>query len=181
MVKAPGAARRLRLTAIYLSPEDRDKFHRATRDVGWPEKTFIQQTIHAHLARHEAFYLRAALTDYETRGMSEQAYFAALRDEGIEALAPYPGYKPQWGETPLGAVPKVPATAENRMTYNTVTLSPYRLVMLRVAQVVYSEALTQLVSRIVTDHFLTYWERQYQRQLDADEQCRFPPIIEDRK
>ena len=162
----------IRLSYLYATPEVWEKFE-LVAELGWPTKTFLQQVCAAYLKVNRAYYVDAALKDARCRGMTEEDYYRILRDQGEEGLPRYVKGTPGLGPSPLVEVNPPPVSAETRHRYNVVTLSNYHAVMLRVARIVENDPMTQLVSRILEQHFEKYWPTNYGPQFDLDRQCKF--------
>lgn len=163
----------LRINFIYMKPQTMRRFNEASEHVGWPYRTLAQQVIHAFLAKHRDFYTKAALKDAEARGMNESSYYQVLRDTSEDDLGRYISGRPGFGPAPLDPIDPIPTDSEFRQKYNTITISNYNYVLLKVARIVDTGPLTQVVSRIVEHHFDTYWESNYFIQIDRDQRCVF--------
>ncbi|MDB9529611.1 hypothetical protein PN498_26710 [Oscillatoria sp. CS-180] len=150
-----------------------ERFNSASEHVGWPYRTLVQQVIHAFFGKHRAFYIEAAIKDAEARGMQESDYYRILRDESEDELNRYISGRPGFGPAPLDPIEPISTSSEFKQKYNTITLSNYNYVLLRVARIVDTGPLTQVVSRIVDYHFSNYWESNYLFQIERDQACKF--------
>lgn len=169
-----------RLTWIYMDSDTRERFQTAS-DLGWANKSLVQQCLGAFFTVHRSFYAVAAKADCTARGMEESAYYDALQD-GAD-LPAYTGEKPDWSrleksdgefyQMPLSTVAPPATTQENRQRYNSVTTSRANYASLMVARIVHGMPLTTLVSVIVKDHFIKYWEKAYQTQVKMHREKRF--------
>lgn len=166
-------SRDLRINYIYLEPVTAERFDLASESLGWAYKSLAQQCIHAFFKVNREFYVNAALTDAEARGMTEVGYYMALRDGSEDDLDRYQAGRPGFGATPLDEVLDVATGVENRRRYNVITISNFNFVLLRVARIVDTGSMTQLVSRIIKQHFERYWEPNYKAQIDLDQACKF--------
>lgn len=177
-----------RLTWLYMDAETRQRFETAS-NLGWAYKTLVQQTLGAFFKVHRDFYAAAAAADYTARGMERPAYYDALQS-GSE-LPDYISSKPDWSrlpisgtdgefyKVPLSTVPPPPTAEGNRQRYNTVTTSRANYAGLMVARIVHGLPLTTLVSTIVKEHFLKYWDRNYLTQVQLYQEKRFTLKHED--
>jgi hypothetical protein len=166
-------SRELRINYIYLDAVTFERFSLASDVVGWAYKSLVQQCLHAFLKAHRDYYVEAALTDANARGMASEDYYQTLRDGSEDDLARYLDGRPAFGATPLDDVPDIATGDENRRRYNIITLSNYNFVLLKVARIVDMGSMTQLVSRIVSQHFALYWDKNYRVQIDCDLDCKF--------
>lgn len=166
-------AQEIRLNCIYMDSETRSRFDLACEELGWASKGLVTQCIQAYFKVNKDYYIEAALSDAKARGMAETDYYRILRDASEDDLNPYIAGRPAFGGTPLDPVPAVSTGEDNRKRYNTLTLSSYNLVLLRVARIVDMGPLVQVVSRIVKQHFDRYWESNYAPQIDLDKACTF--------
>lgn len=165
----------LRINFIYMFPETKERFTAASESLGWPYRTLAQQVIQAFFKKHRDFYVEAALKDAEARGMDESDYYQTLRDRSDDDLARYVRGRPGFGVAPLDPVEPIPTGGEFKQKYNTITLSNYNYVLLRVAKVIDADnsSLTQVVSRMVKYHFDHYWVPNYEPQIELDQRCKF--------
>jgi predicted DNA-binding protein len=165
----------LRINFIYMQPETKERFTAASENLGWPYRTLAQQVIQAFFKKHRDFYVEAALKDAAARGMDEGDYYRVLRDVGEDSLVRYVSGKPGFGPAPLDPVEPIPTGEDFKQKYNTITLSSYNYVLLRVAKIADADgsSLTQVISRMVKYHFDTYWASNYEPQILLDHACKF--------
>ncbi len=173
-------SKQLRINKIYGLPITWERFDIATEIIGWNKKKFIQQITHAYFSKNGAFYVECALLDAAARGMSETDYYTALFDGGgadpskNPLLLPYttnerPAFKPD----PLHTVPKLPTDEANIKKFNLIDMSDYYFVLLQVALIVDTGAMSQFISRMLGNHFDTYWHRSYAHQIAHHEARSF--------
>ncbi|NET34456.1 MAG: hypothetical protein F6K19_20930 [Cyanothece sp. SIO1E1] len=165
-------ARDIRLNYIYANEATWERFDLACDQLGWASKSLVQQCIHAFFKKNRTFYAEAAIKDAEAREVNEVDYYRILRDETEEDLPRYTKGRPGFGITPLDDVPFVEADQVKRR-YNVITLSNYNFVLLRVARIIDTGPMIQLASRILQQHFGTYWTTNYQPQIKCDQTCSF--------
>ena len=173
-------SKKLRINKIYGLPETWKRFDIATGEIGWSKKKFIQQITHAYFGKNRDYYADCAILDAAARGMDESAYYTALYDGGgtdhtkNKLLSPYlsagcPVFEPN----PLSTLPKVPTTDENTKNFNIIDVSDYYFVLLQVGQIVDGGPMSQLISRMLENHFFIFWERSYAHQIRLHERKRF--------
>jgi hypothetical protein len=165
--------REMRINYVFATPETWNKVELACNELGWSKASILKQMIHGFMAADGAFYARAGILDAQARGMTEEDYFRTLRDGSDEDLARYIAGRPAFGKAPIDDIPLIPATNENKHRYNIIGLSAYNYVLVRVAQIVDSGAMVQVVSRMLVKHLQDKWETTYQPQIDRDKRCRF--------
>jgi hypothetical protein len=163
----------LRINYILVNPETREKIELACSELGWSKASIIKQMLHGFMRRDGRFYAEAGIKDAAARGMSEEDYFKTLRDGKIEELSRYIAGKPGFGKTPIDDIPIIETTSETKYRYNLVGLSAYNYVLVRVAQIVDTEPLVQVISRMIVKHLSDNWEASYQPQIERDKQCKF--------
>jgi hypothetical protein len=164
-------SRKIRLNYIYATAETWERFDLACEQLGWANKSLVQQCVHAFFAKHQGFYAESALKDLAAREMDEHDYYRILRDESEAKLPKYVKGRPGFGVTPLDEVDSLDEGIQR--TYNVVTLSNYNSVLLKVARIVDTGPMVQVVSRIVHHHFETYWETNYFPQIERDKKLIF--------
>lgn len=145
----------------------------ACDELGWNKSSIVKQCLHGFLRRDRDFYARAGLLDAEARDMSEEDYFKTLRDGSEDNLARYVAGRPGFGATPLDAIELIPANPEFKRAYNTIGLSAYNYVLLKVAKIVDGGSMVQVISRMIVKHFDDNWKTAYQPQIDRDHNCKF--------
>lgn len=145
----------------------------ACEELGWNKSTIVKQCLHGFFRRDGAFYADAGILDAQSRGMSEEDYFKTLRDDSEDDLARYIAGRPGFGSSPIDAIDPVAQDANYKRTYNTIGLSAYNYVLLKVARIVDGGSMVQVVSRMLVKHLTDNWETIYQIQIDRDQNCRF--------
>lgn len=166
-------ARDIRMNYLYANQTTWERFDLACDQLGWANKSLVQQCIQAFFKRHRDFYAEAALKDADAREMQESDYYRTLRDGAEEDLPRYTKGRPGFGVTPLDPFPFVESDENIRRSYNVITLGNYNAVLLKVARIVDTGPMIQLVSRILQQHFDTYWETIYEPQIKRDQTCTF--------
>ena len=156
-----------------MEERTKKRFDIACDEIGWASISLVAQCCQAFLKVNREYYACSALIDCEARGMEESSYYQILRDGSEENLERYRAGRPAFGATPLDDIPDVQTGKETRVQYNTLALSGYNAVLLRVARIVDTGALSQLVSRIVKQHFEKYWESNYYPQIYLNQNCKF--------
>ena len=163
----------IRINYLLCTDETWQQVTLACDELGWNKSSIVKQMLHGFFRRDGEFYARAGILDAEARGMTEEEYFRCLRDESEEALSPYTGNRPLFGQSPIDTIPPL-ATDENlKRKYNTIGLSAYNSVLLKVARIVHHDSFVQIVSRMIVKHLADNWETVYQPQIDRDHKCKF--------
>lgn len=144
----------------------------ACRELGWNKSTIVKQCLHGFFRRDGAFYANAGKLDAQSRGMSEEDYFRVLRDASEDDLARYISGRPGFGAAPIDAIAPISQEPEFKRPYNTIGLSAYNYVLLRIARIVDGGSMVQVISRMVVKHLDDNWDTIYQPQIDKDNQCR---------
>lgn len=165
--------RELRINYIFADDPTWEKLMLACDELGWNKSTIVKQCLHGFLRRDRDFYSKAGLLDAEARGMKQEDYFRTLRDGSEDDLDRYTAGRPGFGATPLDAIELVPQNPEYKRAYNTIGLSAYNFVLLKVAKIVDGGSMVQVISRMIVKHFADNWETAYQPQIDRDHNCRF--------
>lgn len=165
--------RELRLNYIYADDQTWEKLALACDELGWNQSSIVKQCLHGFFRQDGRFYAEAGKVDAEARGMTEEAYFACLRDQTEEDLRPYRDGRPAFGAAPIDSIPLIPTDPTSRRAHHTIGLSAYNYVLLRVARVVDGGSMVQVVSRMLIKHFQDNWETSYLPQIERDRACRF--------
>jgi hypothetical protein len=165
--------RELRINYIYADAPTWEKLMLACEELGWNKSTIVKQGLHGFFRRDGAFYAEAGIEDARCRGIEEEDYFRILRDLGEDELPRYISVRPGFGRSPIDAVAPVPHEPEYRRSYNTIGLSAYNYVLLRVAKIVDGGTMIDVVSRIIIKHLEDNWRTAYQPQIDRDRNCKF--------
>lgn len=171
--------KRIRISKIYGSDLTWERFDLATDRIGWSKKKFIQQISHAHFGINRDYYATCALQDAAARNMDEVAFYQALYDGGSpdpnknRLLLPYVSERPLFEPAPLSTVPDVVAGEENARKFNLIDFSDHYFVLMQVALIVDRGSMRQFVSRMLSHHFDTYWDKSYASQLALFEAKRF--------
>jgi hypothetical protein len=163
----------VRLNYILATDENWKRIELACDELGWNKSAIVKQMLHGFFHRDSAFYARAGLLDAEARGMSEEDYFNCLRDRSEDELHPYAGDRPLFGQSPIDTVPTLPTDESLKRKYNTIGLSAYNYVLLKVARVVHHDSFVQIVSRMIVKHLNDNWDTVYQPQIDRDQHSKF--------
>jgi hypothetical protein len=163
----------VRLNYILASDENWERIELACDQLGWSKSAIVKQMLHGFFRRDGAFYARAGLMDAEARGMSEEDYFNCLRDRSEGDLRPYTGDRPLFGQSPIDTVPPLSTDDCLKRKYNTIDLSAYNYVLLKVARIVHHDSFVQVVSRMIVKHLADNWESSYQPQIDRDRLSKF--------
>lgn len=145
----------------------------ACTELGWSKAAIAKQCLHGFFRRDGDFYANAALIDAKARGMSEEDYFKILRDGSEEDLDRYIDGRPAFGAAPIDEIAPIPSLSENRRSYNTIGLSAYNYVLLKVARIVDGGSMTQVISRMIVKHLDDHWEKSYFSQIERDRLCKF--------
>jgi hypothetical protein len=173
MISVNLVIKEVRINYILATDENWQRILLACEELGLSKSAIIKQMLHGFMRRDGAFYARAGIMDAEARGMSEGAYFDCLRDGADEALRPYTGSRPLFGQSPIDAIPLLPTDEKLKRTYNTVGLSAYNYVLLKVARIVHNDSFVQIISRMIVKHLADNWESVYQPQIERDRQSKF--------
>lgn len=163
----------LRINYIFADDPTWAKLMLACEELGWNKSTIVKQCLHGFFRRDGEFYADAGILDAKSRGMAEEDYFKTLRDKSEEDLARYLEGRPGFGKSPLDEIPPLPTESAYKRKYNTIGLSAYNYVLLKVARIVDGGTMVQVVSRIVVKHLADNWETAYQVQIDRDRKCKF--------
>lgn len=165
--------REMRINYIFAEDSTWEKLMLACDELGWNKSTIVKQCLHGFFRRDGEFYANAGILDAQSRGMSEEDYFKTLRDGSEDDLDRYLAGRPGFGASPIDAIPPIPTESAYKRTYNTIGLSAYNYVLLKVARIVDGGSMVQVVSRMLVKHFNDNWETVYQPQIDRDHNCRF--------
>lgn len=165
--------RELRINYIYADDPTWEKLMLACEELGWNKSTIVKQCLHGFFRRDGAFYAKAGILDAQWRGMTEENYFKTLRDGSEDDLARYVAGRPGFGASPIDAIAPVYQETNYKRTYNTIGLSAYNYVLLKVARIVDGGTMVQVISRMLVKHLNDNWEPVYQIQIDRDRNCRF--------
>jgi hypothetical protein len=165
--------RELRINYIFADDPTWEKLLLACEELGWNKSTIVKQCLHGFFRRDGEFYADAGILDAQSRGMSEEEYFKTLRDGSEDDLTRYSKGRPGFGASPLDAIEPIPTDPAYKRKYNTIGLSAYNFVLLKVARIVDGGAMVQVVSRMIVKHLDDNWETAYQLQIDRDRNCKF--------
>jgi hypothetical protein len=166
-------SRDLRINYVYMDELTYSRFATACDQLGWANKSLVQQCIHAFFKKHQDYYAEAGVQDALARGMETHDYYEYLWNDRDEELPPYKGQRPDFGSSPISTTPQVAVTLENKRKYNVITLGDYNCVLLKVAKIVELESWPGLVSRILAYHFHHYWVSNYEPQIKLHESRSF--------
>lgn len=172
----PFMIRQVRVNYLLCTQDTWDKIELACTELGWNKSEIVKQMLHGFFARdlkESQFYAKAGIADAEARGMTEAEYFRTLRDDKEPQLLPYVSGRPVFGQSPIDTIPPLPTDEDLRRKYNTIGLSAYNYVLLRVAQIVHDSSFVQIVSRMLVKHLQDSWETSYRPQIERDQNCRF--------
>ena len=154
-----GMPYKIRLNNVFMRPEVKNRFDLAGQELSWAAKTQMQQCIKAYFRENLEAYLRYAEMDYKARGMTEKTYFSILLERNEDDLAPYINdRRPVFGSTPLAEIPSITGL---KIRVDTISSSAQNLVFLRVAKIVDDVPLTQIISKIIDQHFMKHWDSNY--------------------
>lgn len=165
--------REIRINYILATDENWHRITLACEELGWNKSAIVKQMIHGFCRRDGEFYARSGIMDAGARGMTEEEYFNCLRDGSEEDLLPYTADRPLFGQSPIDAVPPLPTEDSLKRRYNTIGLSAYNFVLLKVARIVHHDSFVQIVSRMIVKHLSDNWEVVYQPQIDRDRKSKF--------
>ncbi len=165
--------RELRINYIYADDSTWEKLMLACDELGWNKSTIVKQALHGFFRRDGAFYAEAAILDARSRGVEEEDYFRILRDRSEEDLPRYISGRPGFGSSPIDPIDPVPHEPDYRRSYNTIGLSAYYFVLLKVAKIVDGGTMIDVVSRMIVKHLDDNWRTAYQPQIDRDRNCKF--------
>lgn len=165
--------RELRINYIFAEEATWEKLMLACEELGWNKSAIVKQCLHGFFRRDGEFYANAGIIDAQARGMSEEDYFRTLRDGSEEDLARYVNGRSGFGASPIDAIVPIPTNPENKRSYNTIGLSAYNYVLLKVARIVDGGPMVQVISRMIVKHFQDNWEKTYQPQIERDRLCKF--------
>lgn len=165
--------REMRINYIFADDATWNRLRLACDELGWNKSTIVKQTLHGFMRRDGAFYAEAGIKDAEARGMAEEEYFRILRDKSEEHLSRYLAGRPAFGMAPIDAIAPISSDRAFKRQYNTIGLSAYNFVLLKVARIVDGGSMVQVVSRMIVKHFQDNWQTAYQPQIDRDRRCNF--------
>jgi hypothetical protein len=165
--------REFRINYIFADDPTWEKIMLACDELGWNKSTIIKQCLHGFFRRDGGFYADAGILDAQSRGMTEEEYFRTLRDQSEEDLARYLLGRPGFGKSPIDEIAPIPSESGYKRKYNTIGLSAYNFVLLKVARIVDGGTMVQIVSRMIVKHLSDNWDTAYQPQLDRDYRCKF--------
>ena len=165
--------RELRINYIFAEEPTWEKLTLACDELGWNKSTIVKQCLHGFFRRDGEFYANAGQIDAQARGMTQEDYFRTLRDGSEDELARYVNGRPGFGASPIDSILPIPADTKNKRTYNTIGLSAYNYVLLRVARIVDGGSMVQVISRMLVKHLQDNWEKSYLPQIERDRLCKF--------
>jgi hypothetical protein len=173
MISVNLVIKEVRINYILATDENWQRIMLACEELGLSKSAIVKQMIHGFLSRDGEFYACAGVMDAQARGMTEADYFNCLRDGIDEALRPYSETRPLFGQSPIDTIPLLPTDEKLKRTYNTVGLSAYNYVLLKVARIVHNDSFVQIISRMIVKHLADNWTTVYQPQIDRDRQSKF--------
>jgi hypothetical protein len=105
--------------------------------------------------------------------------YLALAKASLKDAKDYESLYTRYSDRPtpaqaLDTVPPVLTGAENKRLYNTLSMGGFNLVLLKTCKLVDLGPMSQVVSRIVAQHFDRYWATNYAPQLEFDATCSLP-------
>jgi hypothetical protein len=165
--------RELRINYIFAEQQTWERLMLACDELGWNKSAIVKQCLHGFFRRDGEFYADAGIIDAQARGMSEEEYFKTLRDSSEEDLQRYINGRPGFGASPIDLILPINSSVENKRSYNTIGLSAYNYVLLKVARVVDGGSMIQVVSRMIVKHLNDNWEKFYWPQIERDRLCKF--------
>jgi len=171
--KSSPMIRELRINYIFADDPTWEKLMLACEELGWNKSTIVKQCLHGFFRRDGEFYAEAGVLDAQSRGMREEEYFKTLRDKSEEDLVRYLEGRPGFGKSPIDEIEPISTESAYKRKYNTIGLSAYNYVLLKVARIVDGGTMVQVVSRMIVKHLADNWETAYQIQIDRDHRCKF--------
>jgi hypothetical protein len=166
-------SRDLRINYVYMNEITYERFTTACEQLGWANKSLVQQCIHAFFKKHQDYYANAGIQDALARGLTSKDYYEYLWSDRDDDLPHYLGQRPDFGSSPISTTPQVVVRTSNKRNYNVITLGDYNCVLLKVAKIVELETWPGLVSRIMAYHFNLYWESNYLPQIQLHQSRNF--------
>jgi len=164
------ATKELRINHVLLSDEDWGKLLKACEELGYNKSSILKNALQGYFKRYRDFYINAGIADAKARGIKSSEHFTTLRDKSEEDLPPYENFLPRFGESPIETIAP-PANEERfKRKYNTIELSAYNYVLLRVGHIVHSDSYPQMIGKMVKTHLIDNWESAYLPQMTRDEQ-----------
>lgn len=165
------AIKELRINHVLLSDEDWEKLMKACEELGYNKSSILKNALQGFFRRdrNRDFYINAAVADAKARGITSSQHFVILRDQSEDDLPPYLDTFPLFGQSPIDTIPPLPVDERFRRKYNTIELSRYNFVLLRVAHIVHRDSYPQIIGRMVKSHLIDNWESAYLPQIIRDE------------
>lgn len=159
-----------RIAYVLLSDDDWAKLLEACDELGYDKSSIVKNALQGFFKRYRDFYVNAGLADAEARGISSSQHFMILRDKAEEDLPQYIKALPLFGQSPIDTIPPLPQDEKLRRKYNTIKLSAFNYVLLRVAHLVHRDSYPQMVGRMVRSHLQDNWVDAYLPQIERDKQ-----------
>lgn len=164
------AIQKLRINYVLLSDRDWDNLMKACEELGYDKSSILKNALQGYFKRYRDFYVEAGIKDARARGISSSEHFVTLRDLSIDDLPQYQESFPLFGQTPIDEVPPMPVEEKFRRKYNTIDLSRFNYVLLRVGYIVHRDSYPQMIGRMVSQHLRDNWETAYLPQIERDSQ-----------
>ena len=158
----------LRINHVLVLDEDWEKLMLACEELDYDKSSIIKNGLQGFFRRYHDYYVRAGILDAEARGMATSEHFTILRDKSEDDLLPYGDKFPDFGKSPIDLIPPLPKDPQYRRGYNTIKLSRYNFVLLRVAHIIYRDSYPQIVGRMIRSHLADNWESAYLPQIARD-------------
>lgn len=161
---------RFHISYVYINPETAERIRQVIDLTGDSEKGLIGQIVRGFFKREQQYYVAALRQDAAARGLDQQAYAAILVAGEEKNLPSYQGERPIFSPSPIAHIPDVEGETKG---VNYLFLNKRNRCLLKVARIVDGGSMTQLVSRIIIDHFRVHWEKTYLPQLVFEENLLF--------
>ena len=167
------AVQKLRINYVLLGDSDWNNLMKACEELGYDKSSILKNALQGYFKRYRDFYVEAGIKDAEARGITSSEHFITLRDRALEDLPQYQGSLPLFGQSPIDLIPPMPVEERFRRKYNTVELSRFNFVLLRVGYIVHRDSYPQMIGRMVSQHLKDNWETAYLPQIERDNQSDY--------
>lgn len=162
------AIKELRINHVLLGDDDWEKLMKACEELGYNKSSILKNALQAYFKRYRDFYVKAGIADAQARGITSSEHFLILRDRSEEDLPPYLKSLPLFGQSPIDTIPPIPVEEKYRRKYNTIELSRFNYVLLRVGHIVHRDSYPQMIGRMVRTHLIDNWDSAYLPQIERD-------------
>ncbi len=163
-------AAKFNLHYFYITDESSLKVQQILDLTGSTEKFFISQIISEYFTREKKYYVEALRLDAHARNLREQDYAKILVEQDEKLLPRYVTDRPIFKSSPIAMIPDVEG---NRRIVNYIMLNRRNTCLLRIASIIERARMSQLVGRLIIEHFRQNWDSVYLPQFKFEEDLIF--------